>query len=408
MKISWEISWVVCVLVAAVFLLATPAAFAQEQAAAATTAEVLEVELPTPEVNPGITPDSPLYGLDVAFDQISLWISSFSGPRAHALKGLEIAQERLAEANVMATAKKFAAMAKAKEEHGKVLAIARGKIKDIADPNGTVEIEQRLGVEKSLLKHTERIERFKAQLNAKVEIEGNVTTEQQALINATLNDLVGQVDAVEIEIKNEEAKTKIKIRQQTNKTDEEIENETEEIEDEMGLVDMAERAVEQIDDATEAVAEAKATAESLNITQSGVLTLLENAEKHLEKAQTAFAEEKYGEAFGQATAAEHIAEAAGKLAGKITEVKEKIAEKAADIAAKQAELEEKIAEKRAEIEEKIAEKLNKTAEEIAEERAEIEEEIAERLNTTREQLKEKLRERLKEIEEEGEEEGTER
>lgn len=47
------------------------------------------------EVSAGITPDSWLYGLDVAIDQITLLLNFDNGDKAR--KGLEIARERLLE-----------------------------------------------------------------------------------------------------------------------------------------------------------------------------------------------------------------------------------------------------------------------------------------------------------------------
>lgn len=298
-------------IVTVMFLLATPIAFAQ-------AAE--------PAANPGITPDSPFYGLDVAFDRLSLWIASFSGPQAHALKGLEIAQERIAEAKAMAEQRKFEAMAKAEGEHGRMMTEIKAKIKDITDANATKEAESRLGFEKRMVKHEELIEKFRGEFEAKIELEGNITAEQQALLNKTLNNLQGQVGGVEIEIENEKAKTKIKIRQQTNKTDEEIDKEIEETGKRLGLVNMSERAAEQIEDAESTLADLRAIVQEGNVTKSAVLTLIEQAQKRLDQAKVAYNESKHGEAFGQATAAESLAKNAKRLIERAEEIEEKIKE----------------------------------------------------------------------------------
>ncbi len=67
--------------------------------------------------DPGITPDSFWWKLDVLFDNIEEMIS-FS-EKAKVESRLEHAQERLAELQAMAAEQKIDAMAKAEQEHGK-------------------------------------------------------------------------------------------------------------------------------------------------------------------------------------------------------------------------------------------------------------------------------------------------
>lgn len=57
------------------------------------------------DVDPGITPDSPFYGLDRAMERISLALTFNKSAKAQ--KGLKHAQERLAEVKAMIEAKKF-------------------------------------------------------------------------------------------------------------------------------------------------------------------------------------------------------------------------------------------------------------------------------------------------------------
>ena len=69
---------------------------------------------------PGTTPDSALYFLDLALDNLALALTFDSDARIE--KELEIAEERLAEARVMALEGDLEAMAKAEGEHGKIFA----------------------------------------------------------------------------------------------------------------------------------------------------------------------------------------------------------------------------------------------------------------------------------------------
>ena len=79
-------------------------------------------------------------------------------------------------------------------------------------------------------------------------------------------------------------------------------------------VDFEERAAEAIEEAREAIA--KADFNTSNITSGWELAaarLLLNARMHLEQAEAAYNESRYGEAFGLAVAAKHEAKAAGKM-----------------------------------------------------------------------------------------------
>ena len=73
------------------------------------------VELPEEvEEEAGITPDSPLYGLERAMERISLALTF--GKSAKAKKGLAHARERLMEVQAMIAAKKLDKAAKAQDE----------------------------------------------------------------------------------------------------------------------------------------------------------------------------------------------------------------------------------------------------------------------------------------------------
>ncbi|MDI6859084.1 MAG: DUF5667 domain-containing protein [Methanocellales archaeon] len=294
--------------------------------------------------DPGITPDSTFYGLDVALDRISLLIASFRGPQVHALKGLEIAQERLAEARAMAERGKFEAMARAEQEHGKALGRVKADIRAIEHVNATKEIEAEVELERECAKHRERVEEFRSELKVKIEIEGNVTPEQQALIDSILSNLEDRLGEVEIEIRNEKAKTKVKIQHQTNKSEEEINIEVREIERRKGLVKMSERALEQIEDTMEEIAKMQAIVEEMNITEPAVLALIEQAQARLDQAQTAFEQDNYGEAFGQAVAAERLAENAEWQIEKMEEIEERLEKIREEIEERRAEIEERMEE----------------------------------------------------------------
>ena len=267
----------------------------------------------TATTDPGVTPDSLLWGLDKAFDQIALLLTT--GDVDKAKKGLEIAEERLAEIRAMIEENKLEEAEKAQKSHGKALLKVKEKVKEVEDDDSLEEIEKIIEIEKELEEHNENVEQTFGKLKIKIEIKGDITQEQKDLIDSILSSLEGQTGEVEIEITNKKNKIKIEIKQETGKSEEEIEGEIEDIEKEKGIK-KEEKALDSIKEAGEEINKLKEKIETKNASVV-VLSLLEEAESKLENAIKAFDEEKFGEAYGQANAAEKLAEnALRKLEGK--------------------------------------------------------------------------------------------
>lgn len=253
---------------------------------------VLLIVLISPIVNaqqivtqdPGITPDSFLWGLDKAFDQISLLLTT--GDTDKAKKGLEIAEERLAEIREMIEENKLESAEKAQEAHGKTLLEVKEKVKEVEEDDSLEEIEKVIEIEKELEEHDEDVEQTFGELKVKIEVEGELTQQQKDLINSILDSLKGQTGEVEIEIKIKKNKIKIEIEIETGKTEGEIEIEIENIEKEKGIKKQ-EKALDTIEDAEEEFNEFLKEAEEENITVSQDLTdqfnsLLEQAKSEFE------------------------------------------------------------------------------------------------------------------------------
>ena len=269
------------------------------------------------QTDAGVTPDSFLWGLDKAIDQLNLLLTFDKGEKAK--KGIEIARERLLEVKAMVEENKLEAAEKAKEEHGKTLVKVKQNVKEIEKDNSTEEIKEVIEIEKELEEHDEEVEEVNTELKVKIKIEGTITDEQRALINSLLDSLKGQTGEVEIEIKNKKDKTKIKIKQETGKSDKEIEEEVEDIEQEKGLAELKkEKAAEEIEDAKEELAELEEELQESNITnKTQIINLISNAKVRLSNAEEAFKENDFGEAFGQANAAKQLIENAERILEKI-------------------------------------------------------------------------------------------
>lgn len=117
-------------------------------------------------------------------------------------------------------------------------------------------------------------------------------------------------------------------------------------------VDRALRASEQIEEARKEIIEAEEKIAELNVTATAPLELVDNARERLKRAEKAFNESKYGEAFGLAVSAEHLAENAKDVAEELVEYWEESREELK-------ELQEKVAEKIEDLREDIIEQEEK-------------------------------------------------
>ena len=218
-----------------VLLLLAGAVLAQETSPEASS----ETSLP----DPGTTPDSFFYFMDTLAENMAL-AATFDAD-AKIEKRLEIAQEKLAEARAMALEKKMAAMEKANEKHGQMLAKLKTDLKEIENGDAEAELRKELEIERKMRKHSRNIDEVKDELRVKIEFSGELTPEQQELISSILASLKGQSGEVEIEIDNEKGKTKIKIEQELGQDGEDFESR---LKQEMGITEEEKKhALRQID-----------------------------------------------------------------------------------------------------------------------------------------------------------------
>lgn len=274
-------------------------------------------------VDPGVTPDSFLWGLDKALDNLNLLLTF--NPAEKAKKGIEIARERLEEVKIMVEENKIEAAAKGKDEQVKLLSKVRESISGIKEENATKQIEEEIEIEQELEEHEEEVEEASNKLKIKIEVKGTLSEEQKALIDSLLTAIQNKASEVKIEIKNKKDKTKIEIKQKTGKSEKEIEDEIEEIEEEKGLADIKERkAAEEINGAKEDLAELEEElqehkSEGHVANETPITTLMDNAREKLAKAEEEFKANDFGEAFGQANAAEQLIKNAEKILEKTVE-----------------------------------------------------------------------------------------
>ncbi len=274
--------------VAVLAVFALPMVQAQSLGAQETTTAQAEID-----IDAGVAPDSPFYGLDVAIDRLALAFTF--GAEAKSEKALEISRERLAEVKAMLEAKKDAHAERAAEEHAAFMTEAETNLDLVQAESEDAELAIKTKIEAKLISHLDKIQRLKLQLAEKQEILNRL--EQRA------EKFEAKLDAREqsiIEKLRSKGVTDEEIQEKIDSAHEKIENK------------LKERAPDQIEKAKEAIEEAKEKVDE-NSTEA---RLLAEAEAKLEIAEQALEDGKLGMSFGQARAAEKLAINAERIAEK--------------------------------------------------------------------------------------------
>ena len=256
----------------------------------------------------GITPDSSLYGLDLALEKLQLALAG--NDVAKAKFELELAQERLSEISLMVEQKKFDAADKAKEKHREKLESVKSKVLALKADNSEEELDAEVELENELEKQEDSITEVSQDLDVKV--RGQLTPEQQEKLDALIVSLSENSNKVKIEIKNKKDATKVRIKAEKNKNETEVDKLEEKIREKKGIsAEKKERATNAMADSKEAIEDAEKVIKNFeddgNVAPEAVKNLIVEAQDKLSNAESALAENKSGEAFGQATAAKNLA-----------------------------------------------------------------------------------------------------
>jgi len=123
--------------------------------------------------NPGITPDNILYPVDVFFDDVGLVLTFDEEAKFN--KQLQIAEERLAEAQAMNRINNTEATQKAVEEHARIMERIQVRINISDDPNENFELQ--LQLEEKLRNHEEKM----------LHVSTEFTPENQGLMSGSMN-----------------------------------------------------------------------------------------------------------------------------------------------------------------------------------------------------------------------------
>ena len=139
--------------------------------------------------DPGITPDSVLYPVDVFFDNVGLAIAF--GEEAKVNKAFEVAEERLAEAQAMIQANKTENAEEALENHNALMEQVRARINTTNGANETLKLQ--LQIEERLRIHEGKI----------VDVASDLDPEDQGV----MADVLSQAGSMEDEVQQGKMRT---------------------------------------------------------------------------------------------------------------------------------------------------------------------------------------------------------
>ena len=169
-------------------------------------------------VDPGVSPDSPFYGLDRAMERLNLALTFNKAEKAK--KGLAHANERLAEVQAMIQEKKMEQAQIAQEGHDDALEEVEQEVAELSDDDATEEMEEVVELSEKINEHRMIVEKVG---NSLIKTKGELTEEQQNMIQEMLGAINGTTAKLKVEIQNKKEETKLKVKVQTGKSDAEVE-----------------------------------------------------------------------------------------------------------------------------------------------------------------------------------------
>ncbi|MBI2137688.1 hypothetical protein HYU12_04185 [Candidatus Woesearchaeota archaeon] len=247
---------------------------------------------------------------DRLFDRVGLAMAF--GSEAKADRAMMVAKERLAETEKMMASNKLGAAGIAQAGHGDALEVVRHSLRRMRSDNPDASLESQIEFEAELEEHEIEINHVRDGLKLRLELKDGLSESQLSVIDSLISLLQNQTGKVKADIEGEKDRLKLKIKSSEGKSEVEFEAEIRGLEEKAGLVGLRrERAVEQIDEALEEIAEAKDMMFGRNLSNltggAAIAELVSQAEMKIADARAAFSDGRFGEAFGLAESAEQLA-----------------------------------------------------------------------------------------------------
>lgn len=155
------------------------------------------------ETYAGTTPDSPLWGVDVAIERIQLALT-FDNAKKAKLR-LKFAEERLQEVNAMITANKIQHAKKAKLKHEEHMKNIKTDITQLRGTDNIEELNKRAEIEALLDNHKLKIEdnsqKIETQLKLITSPEGTLTQTRNIFTNMVQQINMTRTEATQLRIK---------------------------------------------------------------------------------------------------------------------------------------------------------------------------------------------------------------
>jgi len=349
----------------------------------ATTLEV-DVEIST---DAGITPDSALYFLDTLGDDIALALTF--DDEAKAKLSLDIAEERLLEAEQMADVGNEEATAEAQDQYDQAITGAEDAVEAI-ESDGEVEVSVEAlatvsAVQNRLEAHYEKVAFVKDRILERQ--RERMSEEQIAKLEAVFAKITERARSAEVKVKVKKENTKTKYKALSGKTDSEVDDDLNDIEEESGLRRArSERAEKELNRAKNALVKARGKLKAqkeAGIDVSDLEAKLDTLEAQIDDAESLtdsedakelaedlkdFGNEISGVAtrLGKAKAEGNFEQVKAELKAKIQERQDEhlknLREKASERAEKVSERAEQVSERAGKVAEKATERAGKVAE----------------------------------------------
>ena len=289
-----------------------PAAFAEDVAADIGAEDVAELSVIAEDSDAedasdaGVTPDSPLYGVDVAMDNIGLMLTFNKAKKAE--KKLQIANERLKEAKMMAIGNNLVAMEKARVRHDQMLLSAEDDIEAIDTGDETEALKTNMKIKTMLQVHKQEVSDVEQELTLR--IRGRLTAEQKEMLDSSLESMKGSSNSVEVKVQNREEKIKAVMKRTRNMSDAEIEDEFENVNREVAGEHLEQESSDFIGQAEKAIAHA----EDLIAKKEGAGKDVTYAKEQLEEAKKVLSEAEAANATGDIELSVELAFKAKRIA----------------------------------------------------------------------------------------------
>jgi hypothetical protein len=249
--------------------------------------------------DPGVEPDSALYGVDLALDRIRLILTRNAERRAEI--ALNIAEERLAEAEKLAGEGNEVAAERARLQHERALEVAENSLSTIEEIESASDEEIARSAWRRLITLQTRIDLHRERLTIARErlIEnkaGNLTDQQLENLEDFFNRLEERIDEAENRALQREENLKRLYKAFFNKTDEELKEIEEGLNDEVREIHKERQARRAINRAEIRLNHVIELLEENGINDSEINSDIEEVKSRLQEAINLIEDDNFDEA----------------------------------------------------------------------------------------------------------------